>query len=76
MVMKMVSLAFDLEPQRTRDGEERTPAVGRLPDFLDYSCYCLFPGTTLFGPFVTYQEHWKFMTPTPLVSNYGLCISG
>ena len=68
MVMKMVSLGFDLEEQRGRGGERKPPVLYELPDFIDYTSYCVFPATTIFGPFVTFDEHCKFLRPSPLVS--------
>jgi len=68
MVMKMVSLGFDLEAQRGRGGETNPPVVHKLPGFVDYTCYCVFPATTVFGPFLTFNEHSKFLIPTSLVS--------
>ena len=68
--MKNISLAFDLEPQQDTTKREKKPAqLANVPDLLSYTSYCLFPGTTLIGPFVTYTEHKKFLNPTPIVSS-------
>ena len=66
VAMRNISLAFDLDGQRDSKGEHKALP---LPDLPAYSSYCLFPGTTVFGPFITYSEHCKFLHPTPLVSN-------
>ena len=67
VVMKVVSLGFDLEAAHRE--EHKKPLVP-VPDFLHYASYCLFPATTVFGPFMTYHQHLKFLTPTPLVRWY------
>lgn len=66
--MKNISLAFDLESRKDSKGEKKPPSLGSVPDLPSYISYCLFPGTTVFGPFLTYSEHSKFLHPTPLVS--------
>lgn len=75
VVMKNISLAFDLDSRKDSKGEKKPPSLGSVPDLPSYTSYCLFPATTVFGPFLTYSEHSKFLHPTPLVSkgNY-LCI--
>ena len=72
VAMRLISLAFDLDGQHDSKGEHKTMP---FPDLPAYSSYCLFPGTTVFGPFITYSEHCKFLQPTPLVSNVILQIS-
>ena len=64
VVMKIISLSFDLDDPKSIKGNKKLP---NLPDLISYASYCLFPGTTVFGPFVTYSEHVKFLHPTPLV---------
>ena len=66
--MKNISLAFDLDSRKDSKGEKKPPSLGSVPDLPSYMSYCLFPGTTVFGPFLTYSEHSKFLHPTPLVS--------
>ena len=68
MVMKLVSLAFDLDVRKNKRGEKIPPKMSMMPGFLSYTCYCFFPSTSIFGPFVTYTEHSKFLTKSPLVS--------
>ena len=76
MIMKMISVGFDMEvssihPQnkaQSKRANQQPEMIG--PTFLQYSCYCIMPGTTIFGPFITYQTHLGFLSPTPLVSNY------
>ena len=67
MVMKMVSLGFDVDSRTDRHGEKRPPSVPRVPNFAEYTSYCMFPSTTIFGPFITFNEHKKFLSPSPLV---------
>lgn len=69
MVMKLVSLGFDLDNLQRKAGVSNKPFELHIPDFMEYSSYCIFPGTTVFGPFITYSEHTKFLNPTPLVSS-------
>ena len=68
VVMKMVSLAFDLDSHQRESGSSNRPVELLTPDFMEFASYCVFPGTTVFGPFITYSEHVKFLDPTPLVS--------
>lgn len=66
--MRNISLAFDLEDQKDGKGEYKPARLPEVPDLPAYMSYCIFPGTTVFGPFLTYAEHCKFLHPTPLVS--------
>ena len=66
--MKIISLAFDLEGYPDIKGEQKLAIVSSIPDLFSYMSYCLFPGTTVFGPFLTYTDHSKFLHATPLVS--------
>ena len=66
--MKVISLGFDLEGYRDSKGEQKPARQSSVPDLLSYTSYCLFPGTTVFGPFLTYSDHRKFLKATPLVS--------
>ena len=70
MIMKMISVAFDMEATSVRP--QKKPANQQLaivkPTFLQYTCYCIMPGTTIFGPFISYQTHLGFLNPTPLVN--------
>eukprot|EP00731_Ephydatia_muelleri_P024150 Em0016g421a len=66
VVMKMVSLAFDLDNLQRGSVDSNKPVALHTPDFMEYASYCVFPGTTVFGPFITYSEHIKFLSPTPL----------
>lgn len=68
MVMRMVSLGFDLEPTFAKDGVKRPPKVPALPSFMEYLGYCLFPSTSVFGPFLVFSEHIRFLDPSPIVS--------
>lgn len=68
MVMRMVSLGFDLEPRYAKDGEKRPPKLLQVPTLLEYTGYCLFPCTSVFGPFLVFNEHVKFLDPSPIVS--------
>lgn len=72
MVMRMVSLGFDLEPTFAKDGEKRPPKVPALPSFMEYLGYCLFPSTSVFGPFLVFSEHIRFLDPSPIVSTTNL----
>lgn len=67
MVMKVISLGFDVESRTDRRGEKQTPSVPTLPNIAEYVSYCIFPSTTVFGPFLTFNEHKKFLNPSPLV---------
>ena len=94
MVMRMVSLGFDLEPRentprknenapntprknapRPRENpakengpkEKALPRVSSVPSFGEYLGYCLFPTTSVFGPFLVFSEHMKFLDPSPLI---------
>lgn len=67
MVMKMVSLGFDVDSRTNRHGEKCPPSIPKVPNFAEYTSYCIFPSTTIFGPFLTFNEHKKFMSPSPLV---------
>lgn len=68
VAMRNISLSFDLESQRDSKGEYKPARLPEVPDLPAYMSYSLFPGTTVFGPFLTYAEHCKFLRPTPLVS--------
>lgn len=68
VVMKMVSLAFDLDNLQMGSVDSNKPVEPHTPEFMEYASYCIFPGTTVFGPFITFSEHVKFLNPTPLVS--------
>ena len=82
VAMRNISLAFDLEGQKDGKGEYKPARLPEVPDLPAYLSYCIFPGTTVFGPFLTYAEHCKFLHPTPLVCpnmycmhcNYMYCI--
>ena len=74
VVMKNISLAFDLEGQKDGKGEYKPARLPEVPDLPAYLSYCIFPGTTVFGPFLTYAEHCKFLHPTPLVSSNMYCM--
>lgn len=76
VAMRNISLAFDLDDQKDSKGEHKPARLSRVPDLPAYTCYSLFPGTTVFGPFLTYSEHCKFLHPTPLVSSLGTLGSG
>ena len=70
MIMKMISVAFDMEATSVRPQKKpanQQPAIVK-PTFLQYTCYCIMPGTTIFGPFISYQTHLGFLNPTPLVN--------
>lgn len=64
MVMRMISLGFDLEV--TDRGQKKNPRT-QLPNVVEYTGYCLFPTTSIFGPFIVYNEHMKFLEPSPIV---------
>ena len=76
MIMKMISVGFDMEASSAvahprKKSANQHPAVATVsPTFLQYTCYCIMPGTTIFGPFISYQTHLGFLNPTPLVSNF------
>jgi porcupine-like protein len=72
--MKNISLAFDLEGQRDSKGEQKQAPLPSVPDLPAYTSFCLFPGTTVFGPFLAYSEHCKFLRPTPLSMEWALKI--
>jgi porcupine-like protein len=72
VVMKIISLAFDLEGYPDIKGEQKPASVSSVPDLFSYSSYCLFPGTTVFGPFLTYTDHSKFLHATPLSIRWAL----
>lgn len=67
MVMRMISLGFDLEPRFVKNGEKKPPKEMFLPSMMEYIGYCIFPGTSVFGPFLVYSEHVKFLEPSPIV---------
>lgn len=67
MAMKMVSLGFDMEPRIAKGGEKRPPEVPQCPSLVVYLGYCLFPSTSIFGPFMVFSEHMKFLNPSPMV---------
>ena len=67
MVMKMVSLGFDVESRTSRQGDKRPPSVPNVPNIVAYTGYCIFPSTTIFGPFLTFNDHKIFLSPSPLV---------
>ena len=75
MMMKIISAGFDMgatsavvHPRKKPANQQ--PAMAAIsPTFLQYTCYCIMPGTTIFGPFISYQTHLGFLNPTPLVSN-------
>jgi hypothetical protein len=62
MVMRMVSLGFDLERR-----ENVPPKLSSPPSFGEYLGFCLFPTTSVFGPFLVFSEHMKFLDPSPLI---------
>lgn len=68
LVMKVISLAFDLDVSTNKKGEKISPTLATEPSFDAFVSYCFFPGSLVFGPFVTYTEHSKFLTRSPLVS--------
>ena len=76
MIMKMISAGFDMEPSSAaahpqKKSANQQPAIATVnPTFLQYTCYCIMPGTTIFGPFISYHTHLGFLNPTPLVSNF------
>ena len=76
MIMKMISVGFDMEASSTvahprkKPANQQPPVATVSPSFLQYTCYCIMPGTTIFGPFISYQTHLGFLNPTPLVSNF------
>ena len=70
MVMRMVSLGFDLDSVIAKDKEKKPPRVARLPSLMEYGSYCLFPTTSVFGPFLVYEDHIKFLEPSSLVSMF------
>ena len=65
----MISIGFDMETRPTpHSSKSSTPQPPQAkPTFLEYCCYCIMPGTTVFGPFISYQTHLGFLNPTPLV---------
>ena len=67
VVMKLVSLGFDVESRTDRRGDKRPPSVPNVPNIAEYTAYCIFPSTTIFGPFLTFNEHKTFLSPSPLV---------
>ena len=69
MVMRMVSLGFDLEPRG-----DTSPKVSSPPSFGEYMGYCLFPTTSVFGPFLVFSEHMKFLDPSPLIVCVCVCV--
>ncbi len=69
MVMRIISLGFDLDPTfAAKDGEKEPPKVMYLPNFMEYMGYCLFPTTSIFGPFLGFNEHTQLLDPSPIVS--------
>ena len=66
MMMRMVSLGFDMDPV-IRNREKKPPKIAKLPNPLEYAGYCLFPATSIFGPFLVYEEHMKFFDSSPIV---------
>ncbi|XP_064394949.1 protein-serine O-palmitoleoyltransferase porcupine-like [Halichondria panicea] len=66
LVMKVISLSFDLDVTTNKRGERIPPTIAAVPSFDSFVAYCFFPGTLVFGPFVTYTEHSKFLTKSPL----------
>ena len=72
--MRNISLAFDLDSQRDGKNEKKPPRLLSIPDLPSYTSFCLFPGTSVFGPFLTYSEHIKFLHPTPMVRNFPMHI--
>jgi len=68
MVMRMVAMGIDMDPGVSRAKEKKPPKILYLPSLLEYLSYCLFPSTCIFGPFLVYEEHLKFLQPSPLVS--------
>ena len=71
MVMRMVSLGFDMDPV-VHGREVKPPRIARLPNLVEYASYCLFPSTSIFGPFLVYEEHIKFLDSFPIVMN--MCV--
>ena len=65
--MKVISLSFDLDITTNKRGEKIPPTIAAVPSFDGFISYCFFPGSVVFGPFVTYTEHSKFLTKSPLV---------
>ncbi len=75
MVMRMVSLGFDLEPRFAKNGEKKPPKVISPPSFMEYVGYCIFPCTSVFGPFLVFSEHMKFLDPSPIVCTFAKLLS-
>lgn len=67
MVMRMVSLGFDLDPVILRNKDKKPPKLAMVPTPMEYVGYCLFPTTSIFGPFLVYDEHMKFLDSSPIV---------
>jgi porcupine-like protein len=59
--MKLVSLAYDVDS---------LVSSCPLPSVIRYLTYSIFPATTIFGPYVTYNEHVKYTQRTSLSMNW------
>lgn len=54
--MKLISLGFDLDSGR----------IERLPNFIEFFGYILFPGNSILGPWIPYYDYIKVIdNPKP-----------
>ena len=70
VVMKLISLSFDIDASIPLSEKKSPPSTSHLPDFISYLSYSIFPATTIFGPYTTYDEHLKYTAGVKMVCMY------
>ena len=70
VVMKLISLSFDIDASISFSEKKSPPSTSHLPHFISYLSYSIFPATTIFGPYTTYDEHLKYTAGVKMVCMY------
>ncbi|XP_019852943.1 PREDICTED: protein-serine O-palmitoleoyltransferase porcupine-like isoform X2 [Amphimedon queenslandica] len=73
MSMKLVSLAYDIDTNINTAGRDHRGGGGGVPSVISYVSYAVFPATTVFGPFVTFNDHLQYTNGTPLSLGWIFC---
>ena len=78
--MKLVSLAYDLDSplpsskRRDSSPSSASSVITPIPSPISFVSFAIFPATTVFGPFVTYNEHLQYTRKAPIVNLSSLFI--
>lgn len=68
--MKLISLSFDIDASISLSEKKSPPSTSHLPHFISYLSYSIFPATTIFGPYTTYDEHLKYTAGVKMSLNW------